>query len=58
MHNIEELWEYANGDWKIDFDTGHWMITWRFPYAGGTQVNIFFERGDVGSKRCVRLSSW
>src|SRR5437868_980995 len=20
------LWEYAKGDWKIDFDTGHWMI--------------------------------
>jgi hypothetical protein len=19
-------WEYAKGDWKIDFDTGHWMI--------------------------------
>jgi hypothetical protein len=23
---IAELWEYAKGDWKIDFDTGHWMI--------------------------------
>jgi hypothetical protein len=23
---ITELWEYAKGDWKIDFDTGHWMI--------------------------------
>jgi hypothetical protein len=23
---ITELWEYAKSDWKIDFDTGHWMI--------------------------------
>jgi hypothetical protein len=23
---IAPLWEYAKGDWKIDFDTGHWMI--------------------------------
>jgi hypothetical protein len=23
---ITEEWEYAKGDWKIEFDTGHWMI--------------------------------
>ena len=23
---ITHEWEYAKGDWKIDFDTGHWMI--------------------------------
>jgi hypothetical protein len=23
---ITALWEYVKGDWKIDFDTGHWMI--------------------------------
>lgn len=23
---ITEQWEYAKADWKIDFDTGHWMI--------------------------------
>jgi hypothetical protein len=23
---ITQQWEYAKGDWKIDFDTGHWMI--------------------------------
>jgi hypothetical protein len=23
---IAKLWEYAKGDWKIDFDTSDWMI--------------------------------
>jgi hypothetical protein len=23
---ITDGWEYAKGDWKIEFDTGHWMI--------------------------------
>jgi len=23
---IAPLWEYAKADWKIDFDTGHWML--------------------------------
>jgi hypothetical protein len=28
-HGWTELaaeWEYAKGDWHIEFDTGHWMI--------------------------------
>ena len=23
---ISKNWQYAKGDWKIEFDTGHWMI--------------------------------
>ncbi len=49
---IDAAWEYAKGNWKIDFDTGHWMIvsTQHSPRVFNVAVP-----GDVESRWIVKL---